>query len=680
VTALYTQDDVRQLIRDSVKGLLDARREIGRNAFTDDDRDYGAAGKVGVAASLQGIRTVLNALSALEDDPAIWEAVSGHLPSLIDEWVHCMSEVKEGEYTSAPYAHETLRDLFGEATCEYIDTVSWVLSTAVLVNYMLREGGALDRYTWAIRLREQGILSQTREALHESLARLLDAQCQDGGWTWRAGESAQEDGTPADAGDLFFTWAALGGLADVDDYVLGASEVEIGIEPDRATIAFLRSRDPKLVSRIAGAREQASAFLTGPLQNAKARGLTKDDVSRKTPSGVSLEVVVNDPLVLTYYEMYLLESLLLAGYDQPGGDRDESRARELAQLYLRIDDKIDQLGAESFDGDAALSTLEFVIKRGRQNFPVLDGGLWPQLLRTMSLYRTYVDVNSGDDAPIIGRGSGSALDYLVRHRRGTDVPHPGTWDDTAFNLAITSRCIEGLVDCYDFFSVMKDAGTHAASGAGGALADSIAEAVYPLLKQRMMDDLKAKLPTLVRAEIDASSAAKATGEAEATPQLTSEEVERLVRIAMKREGPAVLLATLDDAVFNDYCFPQRSQLTREVVMQRMLPRRNMERLKEDSPDGYAVLEAMTWLGFHLGVRLGPYILQEELVESQEKEKRESFRQLNGDGDDALATRLRQGLRRLSDVEVSAMHRQVDERPDYEALVKALLPHLDPKSG
>ena len=201
MSALYTQADVSQLVRESVKGLLDARRAMGKGAFTDADRKYGTAGNTGVAASLQGIRTVLNALAALQDDQPLWEAVSDDLPSLMEEWSKCVADVSDGEYTSAPYSQAILRELFEEEPCVYVDTVSWVLSTAVLVNYMLREGGAFDRFPWATPLRESGLLEKTRGAMHASVKCLLDAQSDDGGWSWRTARPASEDGTPGDAGE-----------------------------------------------------------------------------------------------------------------------------------------------------------------------------------------------------------------------------------------------------------------------------------------------------------------------------------------------------------------------------------------------------------------------------------------------------------------------------------------------
>jgi hypothetical protein len=199
-----------------------------------------------------------------------------------------------------------------------------------------------------------------------------------------------------------------------------------------------------MLARIAEARERACAFLVRHyLEPALTRGLTLKDF---TLEGRLEPVDRRHEHVLLYYELYLLESLILLRY-QGGG---------LDALHRLLLDRLDRVralpAADPFWSDPKAATLRFRLRSRKpyrdqhHSFVVQDPGLWPQCLRTLILYRLHAGPGESFDPEIA-----SALRALLADRREPGGEEgDGLWDRTAFNLTITTRSIEALLDAHRY--------------------------------------------------------------------------------------------------------------------------------------------------------------------------------------------------------------------------------------
>ncbi|TMC14832.1 MAG: hypothetical protein E6J34_23265 [Chloroflexi bacterium] len=118
------------------------------------------------------------------------------------------------------------------------------------------------------------------------------------------------------------------------DYVIGESEAQIGVPADHEVVAWLATNYPELRSRVEEARKRALDFLV-------KRYLSKALESGLDLLDLSFEKRI-EPLdrkhsrVVIYYELYLLESLILLGYDVPGGAVSGSNRENVSKLFSKV--------------------------------------------------------------------------------------------------------------------------------------------------------------------------------------------------------------------------------------------------------------------------------------------------------------------------------------------------------
>lgn len=483
-----------KIISDTVSRLLEVREEFG-GRFTDTDENWGAAGEKGPMASMQGLRAVLGAVGALSEDGSvnIWALVDPHWNSLMEEWDEVLTAVERGGNLARPYDYggnleRILREGLskGDALPPYVDSVSWALSTATLVNYTFRLQERNRDRSVDVRLRER-----THDAVVKSLDVLVRLQCEDGGWSWSNGNGRN--------GNLFFTWSAIEGIADYYDYVAGESERDLGIPADDALQSRIEVVSPGLAESADAARKRAADFLSSRyLEKTIRQGIEWADVvdgDRICPPDEG------NRLPLVYFDLYVLEGLILCGYDEPGGRVSTTNREQLHRLYRALPSRYgrirEQLQSPEFretDEVAERSTMQLLLvaeteKRGGQPVvhPIRDPGLWPQFLRTMVLYRFYTSP-SHDADPIILSDEDSALEQLLGDRGESSGgrQREDLWDAVAFNLPLTARAIEGLIDAYDYENLLaRRPAASPVSAAASDLAAVLSEALLPHLQARL---------------------------------------------------------------------------------------------------------------------------------------------------------------------------------------------------
>ena len=257
----------------------------------------------------------------------------------------------------------------------------------------------------------------------------------------------------------------------------------------------------------------------------------------------------------------------------------------------------------------------------------------------MILYKFYVVEERQIDERIVGLDSDSPLTLLIGSKReiGEQIGD-GLWDSTAFNLAITSRAIEGLIDCFDYYSrIIKHFGLGAPSFADVEpdLAKFIAEAIFPYILDKLPKQQEPPEKKLFREEkiVDLLGAA-------------AEPLDRGTRLNFDE-----FLKTL---MTND----AKTQLSRE------------------NKDAYKILKAIVAISFFVSARLWDHILSEAIIFQENSQERiADFRRHEKDpGYDSMTLhqRIRTMLEKIAHFEFQALEDKSIKTPDYDRFLRILI--------
>jgi hypothetical protein len=485
LSSRVTKEAIAAELRMAVKHLLAARRELKKGGFTDDDdTEWGLKKKSGPYASMQGLRTIAGALIALPDSETAG-LVRPDLKSLLDEWSSVMASA--GKTVSVPDAfcgfepYDTNVALIVKTTTRktWTDSVSWALSTSVAWNHLFTNHEAL------VGKVSDSLREQTSDMLASAARELLALQLPDGGWSWG-------DSSVCKTSHLYFTWTAAQALADIYDYIFGDSAKQIGVERDNKTWTALQQRGlSESDLRDAGAR--AAKFLDATYVDAAITGSLTYDLF--TIDGLTLNEPENDAyeIPLLYYYSYLLEALILTSFDNSS----DTNAKRVDALRDVLDRKFDEVLKIDEQADAAVvltaesSTMGLRLVRGGTK-PVLvalrDPSLWGQLLRTAVLYAYYVKWTNEADPLVLG-ASGAYWRVIADRWNKAGTIGEGLWDKDAFNLSVTCRAMESLVDVYDYVARLEREETKPPDEPPdtSSLAKVLAAAVLPYIQEQLLD-------------------------------------------------------------------------------------------------------------------------------------------------------------------------------------------------
>lgn len=478
-----TKEAIAAELRMAVKHLLAARRELKKGGFTDDDdTDWGLKKKSGSYASMQGLRTIAGALIALPDSETAG-LVRPDLKSLLDEWSSVMAS--SGKTAGVPDAfcgyepYEPNVALIVKTTTRktWTDSVSWALSTSVAWNHLFTNHEAL------VGKVSDSLREQTCDMLAAAARELLALQLSDGGWSWG-------DSSACKASHLYFTWTAAQALADIYDYIFGDSAKQIGVERDNKTWPALQQRGlSESALRDAGAR--AAKFLDATYVDAAITGNLTYDLF--TIEELTLNKPENDPhqIPLLYYYSYLLEALILTSFDN-SSETNEKRVDALRDV---LDKRFREVLAIDEQADAAVvltpesSTMGLRLVRGGtapRLVALRDPSLWGQLLRTAVLYAYYVKWTNDSDPLVLG-ASGAYWRVIADRWNKAGTIGEGLWDKDAFNLSVTCRAMESLVDVYDYVARLEREETKPPPDPPptSPLAEVLAAAVLPYIQEQL---------------------------------------------------------------------------------------------------------------------------------------------------------------------------------------------------
>lgn len=643
-------DQIAREIKTTVEALLTSRSAF-KERFSDSDEEWGAGGRSGPCASMQGLRAVFGAVAALPEDSELWTIVKPALPSLMNEWATVLEELVASKYGGGPYDTEMLDRLRKEVDRDgspYTDTVSWSLSTAVVLNYIFpifqKSGFAIDA-TFKTR---------TRNEIAKSLRTLINAQLSggDGGWNW---------GALADmnSSHIYFTWSAIQGLADYFDYVLGESAAEIDAPVDAETKVYLESLDPSLEKDATDARDRAARFLRDRYFGtaSTSAGLLYADLVAKDTEGRERIVVTNpgSEIPILYFYSYLLEALILSSYDRNDPTVVNTRRAEMDRLYAEIKRRFAVVrpagAARTLDTDQSTMQLTFfgTVKRtGRlAEVKVKDPSLWPQVLRSLVLYPYYVETPRDADENIVGSTGAYALLLGDRRDAGGGVGAL-LWDTVAFNLSVSVRALEGLIDVYDYVRLI----TEKSKGPEpiGDLAQVIAEAIFPHVRNRLRGEA-APLPA------DAGTQEVATA-----PAVSDVYIRTLAQDVWEEQAEANFSGAT--RLFGD----RLKTIDPDRAVKRVIGERH-ETIKSDNPVVFELLRSIIIICTATVSELFAEVLQEAILSAASaKDLAENDRLYRGP--DALSNRIAMAVRQVAIHEVEKAQRR--ETWDLTELIKQII--------
>lgn len=508
--------------------------EWDRKGFFEDYNNFYETGR-GILSESMGLTSVMLLLNRFSKNPEVFaqdELDSKTLDIITTSLNYIYDSVFSDGYLVAPLRNS--EDTYGviDKETSYVDTLTWVLSSSVLITYAIRQD---------ILQLDESLEKKAVELMSDSLARLLNGQLDCGAWGFSTDKNAKTS--------LYFTYAAAASIADFLDYILGELEYYRTEENqkknpedfyDWQTVNDINNyykshnnpiyptEDITVVVSLVKSNLQEWLIKTclpllpkistcTPLSNEEAEMI---GVVNQTSSDAIAKLGKKDYINL-YYTFYIIDILTTSSSDKRFPEivnsNDSLSLDDLKTTYKAtlnssdfsyyfeknkgsnvsrlFDDFINQAvhsarmnfsiaqrtGKLFWDSDASeliipwkhktLSDERLDEARGDTGFT--EPALVPMALRANAVYCFYIIESS--DATI------DSLFELIcddrskeSERKAKDISVKDLWDSKNYSLPITERSIEAIVDYYDY---LEDIDTTEAVVKNARIISSVDEAV-----------------------------------------------------------------------------------------------------------------------------------------------------------------------------------------------------------
>jgi hypothetical protein len=261
------------------------------------------------------------------------------------------------------------------------------------------------------------------ETIRATLELICESSCASGGWGFTSGCK-----TP----NLYYTYAACEALADFGDYVMG--ETKDVTDEDKALVNILGEA---LIAKVNESRRRAAAWLIKQYLDTLGTELVDPYATGK-----------RNPIHL-YYTYFVIDALIVCN-----ADTDEAHKDKRASILQKLEHAIYQTRIEydraRADTDWWENANESALKLdwekdhpGLKNLraipPLQEPGLVPLALRCNTLYIYYF--SEGKDKKV-----GNLFQAICDDRDKAT----GLWDSIGYNLMVTERAVEAIVDYSDY--------------------------------------------------------------------------------------------------------------------------------------------------------------------------------------------------------------------------------------
>ncbi|MBQ3572822.1 MAG: hypothetical protein IJA15_08345 [Clostridia bacterium] len=459
---------------------------------------------------------------------------------------------REG-YSISPYkSAEATKDLFG--TFGYTDIATWVFSTGVLARYASRKGSlTLDK----------GLEERLLVTTAKSLKAIIEGQREDGSWGFRLdGESARSlfftYGVSAAVND-FYNYV-MGNIEQVEK----ENETELlGDAKDNKLIAYLNGEggfeDVEKVMDEVKAKMQSYLIKECLPLLPKVASCAKLTEEENAILGVGKQSTAEFDLnyVNLYYAYYLIDMFIgtesdkrykeivsnpeefeeLKNYYGVNSAREEQRFSIEDNYYFfkenggenaisLCEDYIEQAihatrtnflnatrtGFEFWDGTNSELDVEFIMPDDakeaytvrqlvkRANVSLKEPILVPMALRVNIQYCYYISKQM--DKVVDDLFDTIANDRYMGESNGECIH--GLWDNLSYNLLITERAIEAMIDAYDYVCMFeKEEGAKAEGQSVGVIDECVAKMIDARVEKAMKNCLSSEaVAKLVEKEVE----------------------------------------------------------------------------------------------------------------------------------------------------------------------------------
>ncbi len=479
----------------------------------------------GILSESMGLTSVMLLVNRFYENPEVFdqnEIDSKTLDIITTSLDYIYESVFSDGYLVTPLreAEDTSRVINKETS--YIDTLTWVLSSSVLITYAIRQG---------ILQPNESMEKKAVELMSDSLARLLNGQLSCGAWGFSTDDNAKNS--------LYFTYTAAASIADFLDYILGELEYYKNEENQKKNCEefydwqtvndinnYYKSKNNPIYPTeditvvVAEAKSMLQEWLIKnclpllpkistctPLD---ARDMEKIGVANQTSSDIIAKLGDKDYINL-YYTFYIIDILTTSSCDKRfpeiinGNDSisiddlkksykntlsssdfsyyfEKSNGTNVAYLFddyinqavhsARMNFSIAQRTGKAFwDSNASEliitweheSLSEDVLDEARGDKGFTEPALVPMALRANTVYCFYI-IESTDTTV------DSLFELICNDRsekseqKHKDISVKDLWDSKNYSLPITERSIEALVDYCDYLEVIDTSESNVKSG------------------------------------------------------------------------------------------------------------------------------------------------------------------------------------------------------------------------
>lgn len=487
---MATRDEITSIACTVKDSLLDSWSE--GSCFTDEDKMRNK----GMMSEAIGLTSMLLIGVSFDDEPSFWndgdkEKYSKIVSNCVD---YLYSEVSNKGFIAEPLVTAKASSLLFNKDSGYVDTITWVLSSMILTRYSQRKG-IIE------------ISQQTKEQMVELIAKafgmLLSSQRDDGTWGFMT--------DPKSKIAIYFTYSANATIADFFDYIVGEIEsVEVDSEQagfqyrDEEVLNYLNSSlGYDVEARASEARRKTATWLVReciPLLSKLSECIYKEGQDYSDIGIWEQRARINDEyyddvnFIQLYYVYYIIDMLTLTYSDDVFKEiiADPERLKELSSNYAKRMPKPEiryffkEIPSSELYEQMYKAIVEQSIQAARNNFmiasrtgnefwiseqselrvqwdhededvhyniqgalnkarDITDPALVPMSLRANTCFCYYIS-NEKD----------FSLDRLYqmiidsRAKEDDAGCRINLWDDMSYNLQVTERCIEAIVDYHDY--------------------------------------------------------------------------------------------------------------------------------------------------------------------------------------------------------------------------------------
>lgn len=533
MTADITRDDVISVAESTKTALLNQWRN--NNTFTDKD----VMSESGLLSESIGLTSLMLLVTAFGEEPAFeFDKDRAIISEVIEKTVNSMyDEYHTNGFNATPLVPAKLTAEFFTEEHGYLDSITWVVSSLILMRFNMRKMLVdIDEVT----------LDKAFEMLCSGLKQIIESQSDDGLWGFIAVKPSKETVPET----LYYTYSAIATIDDFFNYIVGEiAEVEDEGGFEYKDCLLMKKLDNALgldVSETLGKiREKTARWLIltalPEMKNvAVCKPYAADSPLRKklglwkSQENSRIDNYYGADYIYLYYAYYLVDMLALTDADKTFNEivNNEKDALEKAfsnmyaierrYIFKNSEDLFEDLykatiesaiqhsksrfieashtGLDFWDSDNTASELALVWEHNDEDVMyavkgavkhknsknITDPALLPMALRSNIDFSYYISMVPDPTVDRIYRFLLKSRSIDSEEGRVADL-----WDNVNYNLLVTERSIEAIIDYYDYQRKYYPEQSHHTSAVA-----VVPSSELPVEDQKLLDAINGKIASM----------------------------------------------------------------------------------------------------------------------------------------------------------------------------------------